>query len=1220
MVVRLSKMDYFYFPRFLQWLQSCQAQESTANHDESNQAEQIIKEWGISNTTLEQVFLILCESVQANYSAGGNDNMTSLRADMICPLCESNPKAAVAFLPHISGKHLMLANSICENCQALSHFLVEEDEYSPLLQVNPEQKRYMVAELFRKAQMKRVAVSNAAASSPVQVEDEFRRAILHAYEESKEESVSVAAPNAQIDVRQYSHQLNVAVDPLNQAQPLHPSSIAPAPTNISLRMGSMQDVIAALAIKNVRLQKYQRYSNCCLGFFVGLIILAIFLIGLIWTIAEICPQGNVVDQFETCDIASQSYFLFHFDSTDGLQYFNALTGNVDVDVRSYLAPRTPDASESTSVAGQGTFYIFQPLTQSSLALPTYLERGPTVWASNIYNISTDDYADSNTPYYPQSSPISPATSWNQQMYNTQKSVYNSIVNNNPKCFYASEVSSYDTMTSDPTVFAEHFADALFECDSCSSDQYGYFKGSLWVADVEQSNWYPYAFVNTPSIFSLGGGTCPEAAAHFYLKTIDNINSRQEMQKASNVVNNTIQSMQFINMLTNSIYDPSGTDVIIQGGVSYYSLVNYNIGSITFLVFLLSMLATLCINAVIPTTIWRLSYEKMANLRMMMNSIGLRDEMYVFGMFIFDFLVMSIIGIIVMVIFVAAKLILFEDVPLGYLILLVLLSAYAMIGFCFVFVRLSPLSSRMTTLLATLLTFGGSICAGIVCVIRYPDANDEEWPNGLSFIPFFAQIRILWVLLNISKINDQAKFAYGMLALFGTICSLLEFTLAKWSFIKFQLHHYSKLYFPSLNSDGNAHKQLVTEDVEDPLQSTSNEDDDVLRERNVIANLSPDVLKSYAILIRNLRREFILEDRKSEAFVAVDDLSLGFRFGEVFGLLGPNGAGKSTTLSIICGILAPTSGDVFIAGMDIDSIAATTFQNLIGICPQSDIFWDNLTVEEHFSFQARLRGVPFNHIRAETQRVAVKVGLDGDAFSCSASTLSGGQRRRLSIGMSIIADPPILFLDEPSAGLDPGTRKSLWQLIASLRDPRRCIILTTHSMEEAETLCSRLGVISEGKLCCLGSGVHLKRKFGTGYTIELSISPNLFDNTVGNSVLSSLLQNNGSTSQPVVNSALDKDAILQQAGQLIDTFMETLVQAQQSEADPSSTAGATLLSAVNLTRKYMISKASHLQIADIFAKMEQHKKELNISQWSISETTLEDIFISLVLRTRSSASK
>ena len=119
---------------------------------------------------------------------------------------------------------------------------------------------------------------------------------------------------------------------------------------------------------------------------------------------------------------------------------------------------------------------------------------------------------------------------------------------------------------------------------------------------------------------------------------------------------------------------------------------------------------------------------------------------------------------------------------------------------------------------------------------------------------------------------------------------------------------------------------------------------------------------------------------------------------------------------------------------------------VGICTQHDVIWDELTVEEHLRFQACQKGIARSHISVESQRVAIAIGLDGDAYKTPAAKLSGGMRRRLSIGMSIIADPEILYMDEPTTGLDPDNRQQVWKIIQNLRSPKRMILITTHSME------------------------------------------------------------------------------------------------------------------------------------------------------------------------------
>lgn len=237
-----------------------------------------------------------------------------------------------------------------------------------------------------------------------------------------------------------------------------------------------------------------------------------------------------------------------------------------------------------------------------------------------------------------------------------------------------------------------------------------------------------------------------------------------------------------------------------------------------------------------------------------------------------------------------------------------------------------------------------------------------------------------------------------------------------------------------------------------------------------------------------------------------------------------------------------------------------------------------------------------HISAEVQRVAVKIGLDGDAFLSPASGLSGGQRRRLSIGMSIVNDPSIIILDEPAAGLDASTRRGLWQLISDLRDPHRLIVLTTHSMIEAETLCSRIAIISEGSLKCLGSGVHLKKKFGSGYTLET----NVIGHTEGVNYDSRMIHQS-EDAQVIVDQ--DTSYLTDSVAINLDRFVADVI---------AKGSGGRLLSAINHTRKYMIPKSA-TNISEIFATMESNKARLKVSEWNVSETTLEDIFIELVCR-------
>ena len=154
----------------------------------------------------------------------------------------------------------------------------------------------------------------------------------------------------------------------------------------------------------------------------------------------------------------------------------------------------------------------------------------------------------------------------------------------------------------------------------------------------------------------------------------------------------------------------------------------------------------------------------------------------------------------------------------------------------------------------------------------------------------------------------------------------------------------------------------------------------------------------------------------------------------------------------------------------------------GVCPQFDILWPLLTVREHLKFYAQLKGLPKSEWDAEAYRAARSVELT-DSDKRQVHRLSGGMKRRVSFAISLIANPAVVFLDEPTTGLDPETKRHMWSLIDAAK-PGRSIVLTTHSMEEADALSDRIGIMAYGSLRCIGSSLHLKAKFGTGHKVDL----------------------------------------------------------------------------------------------------------------------------------------
>ncbi len=222
-----------------------------------------------------------------------------------------------------------------------------------------------------------------------------------------------------------------------------------------------------------------------------------------------------------------------------------------------------------------------------------------------------------------------------------------------------------------------------------------------------------------------------------------------------------------------------------------------------------------------------------------------------------------------------------------------------------------------------------------------------------------------------------------------------------------------------------------------------------------------------------------------AFTAVDQISLETRGGEIFGFLGPNGSGKSTTIRILCGLLKPTSGRAEVAGLDVSRSAERIRQN-IGYMSQKFSLYNDLTVIENLYFFGGLYKVPSRHLPARIDWALEMAGLRGRQHSMTA-TLSGGWKQRLALGCAVLHRPPILFLDEPTSGVDPVSRERFWELIQELSGDGVTVFVTTHYMDEAE-YCNRLGLIHHGRLIALGTPTELKLDSVHGEIMLLEAEP------------------------------------------------------------------------------------------------------------------------------------
>ncbi|MDX2096755.1 MAG: ABC transporter ATP-binding protein [Leptolyngbyaceae cyanobacterium bins.59] len=214
---------------------------------------------------------------------------------------------------------------------------------------------------------------------------------------------------------------------------------------------------------------------------------------------------------------------------------------------------------------------------------------------------------------------------------------------------------------------------------------------------------------------------------------------------------------------------------------------------------------------------------------------------------------------------------------------------------------------------------------------------------------------------------------------------------------------------------------------------------------------------------------------------VQDLSLTIAAGEMFGLLGPNGAGKSTTIRMLTTLTRPSQGQVQIAGYDVVRQALLVKQRIGVVLQQTSVDAD-LSVWENLEFHGRLHHIPNPERQKRIDRWLEYVELS-DRRESLVKTLSGGMKRRLQIARALLHEPEILFLDEPTVGLDPQTRRRLWEIILDLNQRGMTMLLTTHYMEEAESLCDRIGIIDSGKLIELGTLPELKRKYGEGLVMQ-----------------------------------------------------------------------------------------------------------------------------------------
>ncbi len=240
----------------------------------------------------------------------------------------------------------------------------------------------------------------------------------------------------------------------------------------------------------------------------------------------------------------------------------------------------------------------------------------------------------------------------------------------------------------------------------------------------------------------------------------------------------------------------------------------------------------------------------------------------------------------------------------------------------------------------------------------------------------------------------------------------------------------------------------------------------------------------AIEVQNLCKSF-------GNFRAVDHLTLSVMQGEIFGLLGPNGSGKTTTINMISGLSIPTSGEVRVMGNDVRHNARQVHQ-ILGSVPQETALYEELTAWANMDFHADLFGIPRKQKKERITKLLELVQLL-DRKDSRVGTFSGGMKRRLALARALLHDPQLIYLDEPTLGVDVQARRAIWDYILALRDQGKTVLITTNYLEEAQVLCERVAIIDRGKLIEVDTPEHLKQTYG-GSVIEVETAPPVKDTT------------------------------------------------------------------------------------------------------------------------------
>lgn len=570
---------------------------------------------------------------------------------------------------------------------------------------------------------------------------------------------------------------------------------------------------------------------------------------------------------------------------------------------------------------------------------------------------------------------------------------------------------------------------------------------------------------------------------------------------------------------------------------------------------------IALSLLLPVFMYSVVLEKEEKLQDFMKMNGMKIANYWIVGFGFNFFIYSITVIIFMVFgVVVVKLQFFTQTSPAVLIIMLIGWGICQISLSF-FIQVFISKARTATIWGYLLSIWTVLWAITLNLAVYPLPN--EMPNFLVWYPHFAFTRCIYILSNncgyykcvesVSEVTSELGKCIILLYITGIITLALalylneimprEFGVPRHPLFCFRRHNKNSVEQIDYDVDLSAEDQAVKEETI-KVQELEHYDD-------------------YPLVVKDIRKVYKGKTR-SEDKIAVKQMNLKIEQNELFGLLGPNGAGKTTLISMLTGLYAPDGGDAWIGGFSITD-ELEQVQLYMGVCPQFDILWPELTVHEHLLFYARLKGISPDDEKLSVEKAMDEVFL-GKFKDLKSNQLSGGMRRRLSVAISLVGNPKIVFLDEPTTGLDPENRRQLWDILAKCKGGR-AMVLTTHSMEEADVLCSRVAIVNDGVLRCIGPQVVLKSLYGGGYHLFINCN-----------------RSYGYRAEEVVPKVKD--------------FVKTVI--------PS----AVPLSEFNGNLVYQIPIDS-CKVSVVFGEFEDKKRDIGIADWGISQSSLEDVFMRVI---------